>query len=78
MGKTIKKNQTAKRNARGVSAGTYVVRGRAYSVAYANADSIAEDMVANGYRTGSQARWNGGAYVLERDVYGDHSLTRVA
>lgn len=78
MGKTIKKNQTAKRNARGVSAGTYVVRGRAYSVAYANAESIAEDMASNGYRHGAQARWNGGAYTLTKDVFGDYSLTRVA
>lgn len=78
MGKTIKKNQTSKRNARGVSAGTYVVRGRSFSLPYANAESIAEDMADNGYRAGAQVRWNGGAYVLDRNSVGEFSLTRVA
>lgn len=77
MGKTVKKNQVRK-NVRSVFGGTYVVKGRKYSVQTATSDSIAADMADNGYRAGATARWNGGAYELTRNDFGEFSLTRLA
>lgn len=77
MGKTVKKNQVRK-NVRSVFGGTYVVKGRKYSVQNATSASIAADMADQGYRAGATVRWNGGAYKLNRDVFGDYSLERLA
>lgn len=75
MGKTIKKNQT-QRSVRGVAGARYVVRGKSYAVEYASSDTIAEHMIDNGYRSGAQARWNGGLYILNVDYFGAGSLER--
>lgn len=77
MGKTVKKNQT-QRVARTAFSGTYVVRGKRFTVPQASSEAIAEQMVQNGYRGGATARWNGGEYRLESDHFGDHSLVRIA
>lgn len=77
MGKTIKKNQTTKNRVRSVFGGSYVVRGKRYDVAHASSESIADHMVQNGYRSGAQARWNGGLYILNVDYFGDSELARV-
>lgn len=78
MGKTIKKNQTTKARVRSVFGGSYVVRGKRYDVAHASSESIADHMVQNGYRSGAQARWNGGAYILNVDYFGEGRLERVS
>lgn len=78
MGKTIKKNQVRKNNVRSVFGGSYVVKGRKYSIQAATSDSIAADMADNGYRAGATVRWNGGEYRLNRDHFGEFSLERIA
>lgn len=77
MGKTIKKNQTPK-IARTAFSGTYVVGGKRFTVPNASSEAIAAHMVQNGYRTGAQARWNGRAYRLTVDYFGDASIDQVA
>ena len=77
MGKTVKKNQTAKVT-RSTFGGTYVVKGKKFSLHNATSDSIAENMADHGYRAGAVARWNGGSYKLNRDHFGDFSLERIA
>lgn len=77
MGKTVKKNQTSKAN-RSTFGGTYVVKGKRFSLFNATSSSIAEDMAGRGYRSGATARWNGGTYQLTKDAYGDFSLERIA
>ena len=78
MGKTIKKNQTSKNRVRTAFGGTYVVRGKRFDVPVASSDAIADHMVQNGYRSGAQARWNGGQYILNVDYFGEGSLARVS
>lgn len=78
MGKTIKKNQTARNSVRSVFGGSYVVKGRKYSVQAATSDSIAADMADNGYRAGATVRWNGGSYKLTKNMYEEFSLERIA
>lgn len=78
MGKTIKKNQSPKNGVRSIFGGSYVVKGRKYTVQAATSDSIASDMADNGYRAGATVRWNGGSYKLNRDHFGDFSLERIA
>lgn len=78
MGKTIKKNQTPKNRVRSVYGGSYVVRGQRYDVNNASSDTIAQDMAERGYRTGATARWNGRAYRLTKDAFGEFSLEHVA
>lgn len=77
MGKTIKKNQTTKSN-RSTFGGTYVVKGKKFSLQNATSENIAAHMAGNGYRSGATLRWNGGAYRLTKDAYGDYSLERIA
>ena len=77
MGKTLKKNQVRK-SVRSVFGGTYVVKGRKYSVQTATSASIAADMADNGYRDGATVRWNGGAYTLRSNHFGEFSLERIA
>ena len=77
MGKTIKKNQVRK-NVRSTFGGAYVVKGKTFAINDASSDAIAADMASNGYRAGAMVRWNGRAYRLARDIYGEFSLEHVA
>ena len=78
MGKTVKKNQsTSKNRVRTAFGGSYVVRGKRFDVPTASSEVIADHMIDNGYRSGAQARWNGGLYILNVDYFGEGKLERV-
>lgn len=76
MGKTIKKNQT-RAQVRGVRGARYIVRGKTFGIEDATSAGIAADMLSNGYRSGAEVKWNGGAYRLTVDYFGTGSLERL-
>lgn len=62
-----KKNSQRNSQPRGVRGSRYVVNGRTYAIEEASHGSIADQMIADGYRPGARCKWRGVEYTLEVD-----------